>query len=207
MAPTASPASTTTKMRSIASVSPLPRCWSGAARPSSPSFALGRTQEVLNFVSRLQEEGKIPNVPVYASGLGRAVYELYDRFQEYLHPEAMLRPLEEFARIGNVWKPGVVSRLISEPCIIVATSGMMLENTPSALIAEEMVKSKHHGIFFVGYLDHETLGYKLLHATPGDALQFGLKRPKESVVLENIKRFSFERPCAAEDPPGSHRRD
>ena len=156
-----------------------------------PSFALGRTQEVLNFVSRLQEEGKIPNVPVYASGLGRAVYELYDRFQEYLHPEAMLRPLEEFARIGNVWKPGVVSRLISEPCIIVATSGMMLENTPSALIAEEMVKSKHHGIFFVGYLDHETLGYKLLHATPGDALQFGLKRPKESVVLENIKRFSF----------------
>jgi len=156
-----------------------------------PSFALGRTQEVLNFVARLQEEGKIPEVPIYASGLGRAVYELYDKFDDYLLPNAVLRPLEEFARIGNVWKPGVVPKLISEPCIIVATSGMMLENTPSALIAEEMVKYTHHGIFFVGYLDHETLGYKLLHSSPGDALQFGLKRPKEEVVLRNIKRFSF----------------
>lgn len=156
-----------------------------------PCFALGRTQEVLNFVSRLQEEGKIPNVPVYASGLGRAVYELYDKFTEYLLPDATLRPLNQFARIGNVWKPGVVSKLLSEPSIIVATSGMMMENTPSALIAEEMVQSTQHGIFFVGYLDHETLGYKLLHAAPGDKLQFGLKRPEVEIALENIKRYSF----------------
>lgn len=156
-----------------------------------PSFALGRTQEVLNFVSRLQEEGKVPDVPVYASGLGRAVYELYDRFQEYLKPGAVLRPLNDFGRIGNVWKPGVVPKLISEPCIIVATSGMMLENTPSALIAEEMVQSTQHGIFFVGYLDHETLGYKLMHASPGDSLRFGLDNAPVEVVLENIKRFSF----------------
>lgn len=156
-----------------------------------PSFALGRTQEVLNFVARLQEEGKVPEVPIYASGLGRAVYELYDRFYEYLKPEAVLRPLNEFGRIGNVWKPGVVTSLLSEPSIIVATSGMMLQNTPSALIAEEMVQSTQHGIFFVGYLDHETLGYKLLHATPGDPLQFCLERGAVEVTLENIKRFSF----------------
>ena len=156
-----------------------------------PSFALGRTQEVLNFLARLQEEGRIPDVPIYASGLGRAVYEIYDRYYDHLVPEAVLRPLEDFGRIGNVWKPGVVGKLLSEPCIIVATSGMMLENTPSALIAEEMVKSTHHGIFFVGYLDHETLGYKLLHASLGDRLQFGLNRPETEVVLENIKRFSF----------------
>lgn len=156
-----------------------------------PSFALGRTQEVLNFVARLQEEGKIPEVPIYASGLGRAVYELYDRYFDYLLPNAVLRPLNDFARIGNVWKPGVVEKLVSEPAIIVATSGMMLENTPSALIAEEMVKSTHHGIFFVGYLDHETLGYKLLHSTPGDQLAFGLQRPRQEIRLENIRRFSF----------------
>ena len=170
-----------------------------------PSFALGRTQEVLNFVARLQEEGRIPEVPIYASGLGRAVYELYDRFEDYLLPDAVLRPLEEFARIGNVWKPGVVSKLISEPGVIVATSGMMLENTPSALIAEEMVKSAHHGIFFVGYLDHETLGYKLLHASPGDKLQFGLKRAEQEVTLENIKRFSFSAHAPRETLRARHR--
>ncbi len=156
-----------------------------------PSFALGRTQEVLNFVARLQEEGRIPQVPIYASGLGRAVYELYDKYFEYLKPGAVLRPLDDFDRIGNVWKPGVAKKLISEPCIIVATSGMMLENTPSAMIAEEMVQSTHHGIFFVGYLDHETLGYKLLHASPGDELLFGLENARVPVSLTNIKRFSF----------------
>lgn len=156
-----------------------------------PTFALGRTQEILNIVARQQEEGLLPDVPVYASGLGRAVYELYDQFQDHLHPGANLRPLDQFDRIGNVWNPANVSRLISRPCIIVATSGMMLQNTPSAMIAQTMVREKHHGIFFVGYLDHETLGYHLLHAERGQELQFALKKDPVAVELENIKRFFF----------------
>ena len=156
-----------------------------------PSFALGRTQEVLNIAARLQEEGKIPDVPIYASGLGRAVYELYDRFVRYLAPDAVLRPLEQFESIGNMWKSKVVRRLIAEPCIIVATSGMMLENTPSALIAQQMVKHTKHGIFFVGYLDHETLGYKLLHSELGEALSYTLGGEPVPRRLENIQRFHF----------------
>ncbi len=156
-----------------------------------PCFALGRTQEILNIVARQQEEGVIPDVPVYVSGLGRAIYELYDRFYEYLAPGAVLRPLSQFHRIGNVWEPGVVRRLIEDPCILVATSGMMMENTPSALIAQEMVRSNHHGIFFVGYVDPDTLGYKLLHARPGDRLRFLLGYPAVEIKLENIKRLHF----------------
>lgn len=156
-----------------------------------PSFALGRTQEILNIVARLQEESVIPDVPVYASGLGRAIYELYDRFYEYLAPGATLRPLSQFKRIGNVWEPGVVRRLLESPCILVATSGMMMENTPSALIAQEMVRAKHHGIFFVGYVDPDTLGYRLLHVKPGDRLRFMLGSPTVEVNLENIKRLHF----------------
>jgi len=156
-----------------------------------PSFALGRTQEITNIIARKQEEGEIPKVPVYASGLGRAIYEIYDRFHTYLHPEAELRPLESFKRIGNVWNPGTIQKLLDQPCIIVATSGMMLENTPSALIAESLVRANHHGIFFVGYLDHETLGYKLLHSNIGDKLRFGLGRQPVERKLENIRRFQF----------------
>jgi Cft2 family RNA processing exonuclease len=156
-----------------------------------PCFALGRTQEILNIVSRLQEEGAVPSVPIYASGLGRAIYELYDRFYAYLAPDAVLRPLSDFGRIGNVWEPGVVQRLLETPCILVATSGMMLENTPSALIAQEMVRYEQHGIFFVGYLDHETLGYKLLHTESGDRLRFVLGAPSVEVKLRNIQRLHF----------------
>jgi len=156
-----------------------------------PCFALGRTQEMLNIISRLQESGDVPAVPVLASGLGRAVYEVYNRYQDYLHPDANLRPLNRFGRVGDVWDRGVVLNILSKPCIVVATSGMMIENTPSALLAEEMVRSHLHGIFFVGYLDPDTLGYRLLHEEPGSTFAFGLGRPKVRVVLEDIDWFHF----------------
>ncbi|HNR31468.1 MAG TPA: MBL fold metallo-hydrolase [Candidatus Hydrogenedentes bacterium] len=156
-----------------------------------PCFALGRTQEMLNIVSRLQEEGRIPSVPIFASGLGRAVYEIYDRFDHFLRHDAYLRPLDLFDRVGNVWDPARIDHLLERPCIIIATSGMMVETTPSAMIAREMVKETRHGIFFVGYLDHETLGYKLLHAKPGDFIHFALGYAPVEVVLEYIRRFDF----------------
>lgn len=156
-----------------------------------PSFALGRTQEMLNMLARHQEEGRIPSVPIFASGLGRAIYELYDRFAHYLKPGADLRPLERFGRIGNVWVPSEVHRMIEKPCIIVATSGMMLENTPSALIAQTMVKETRHGIFFVGYVDPDTLGHRLLNSKPGDALHFEYGKSPTEVSLTNIQRFHF----------------
>jgi Cft2 family RNA processing exonuclease len=156
-----------------------------------PAFALGRAQELLNIIARLQDFRMLPNVPVYASGLGRAIYEVYNRFPEYLHPKANLRPLNRFRRIGDVWEREVTFELLREPCIIVATSGMMIENTPSALIAEEMVRQKKHGIFFVGYLDPDTLGSKLLNAEKGSRLRFALDRPPAKVILDDIAWFHF----------------
>jgi len=156
-----------------------------------PSFALGRSQELLNIIARLQETGQLPDVPVLSSGLGRAIYEVYSLFPEYLRSDANLRPLSRFGRTGDTWNPRAVRKLLSEPTIIIATSGMMVENTPSALITQEMVRHTHHGIFFVGYLDPDSLGYKLLHCRPGDALQFQLDAPPVKVKLENIRWFYF----------------
>lgn len=164
-----------------------------------PSFALGRTQELLNVIARLQESGHIPSVPVYASGLGRAVYEIYDKYTDYLRPDSTLRPLLEFNRIGDVWDPEVRSDLLKKPAVIVATSGMMVENTPSSMIASELVKYKKHGIFFVGYLDPDTLGYKLLHAKAGDEFIFELNGPPVKLKLENRQSFNFSAHAPRED--------
>lgn len=156
-----------------------------------PAFAVGRTQELLNIIARLQQSGAIPNVPVYASGLGRAVYEIYARFTHELKQNSDLAPLSQFDRVGDVWDPKVTRELLSKPSIIVATSGMMIRNTPSALIAQEMVKEERHGIFFVGYCDPDTLGFQVKHAKKGDTLQFVLGGGPVEVVLENIGSYHF----------------
>jgi len=167
-----------------------------------PTFALGRTQEMLNVLYRLQEEGRLPDVPVYASGLGRAVYETYVKYEHLLRPEATLVPLVEFERIGDMWNRKERRALLSEPAIVVATSGMMVENTPSALLAMEMVKETRHGIFFVGYLDHETLGYHVLHANPGDELVFMRDSEPVAIKMTNIQRFQFSGHATRDDLQG-----
>jgi Cft2 family RNA processing exonuclease len=156
-----------------------------------PCFALGRTQELLNMINRLQRDGALPDVPVYASGLGRAIYEIYDRFTDYLAPDAELCPLNRFKRIGDVWERDVRRQLTRFPCIIVATSGMMIENTPSAMIAMEMVREKRHGIFFVGYVDPDTPGGQLLAGGAGRAYCFERGAKSVKVRLSNIQNFSF----------------
>lgn len=164
-----------------------------------PSFALGRTQEVLNMISRLQDENKIPYVPVYASGLGRAVYEIYDDFFDHLKPEAALSPLDEFLSVGNVWNPKVAREIISAPCIIVATSGMMLENTPSAMIAQQLVQNPKNGIFFVGYCATDTLGATVKAAKVGDEIVFELDGDPVVNALTNIQSFHFSAHASRKD--------
>jgi predicted metal-dependent RNase len=99
--------------------------------------------------------------------------------------------LSRFGRVGDVWNRDVALGLIETPSIIVATSGMMVESTPSAMIAEEMVQYAGHAIFFVGYVDPDTLGYKVLHAKKGDRIAFGLTRSSVPVRLDNIVHFHF----------------
>src|SRR6187399_465699 len=43
-----------------------------------PSFALGRTQEILAMLALLIREGKLKEQPIYIGGLGRVFTEIYD---------------------------------------------------------------------------------------------------------------------------------
>src|ERR1035441_6215393 len=43
-----------------------------------PSFALGRTQEILALLALLMREGKLKPQPIYIGGLGRVFTEIYD---------------------------------------------------------------------------------------------------------------------------------
>ncbi len=164
-----------------------------------PVFALGRMQELLNIIHRKQEEGAIPDCPVYSSGLGRAVYEVYSRYEHYLLPGADLVPLANFDAVGDVWQPKARRKLLKTPSIICATSGMMIENTPSAMISIDLIQDDRNGIFFVGYLDPDTLGAKVLNSKVGDVFQFSTNGDVGERKLTNIQRFHFSAHAPRED--------
>ena len=46
-----------------------------------------------------------------------------------------------------------------------------------------MVQEERHGIFFCGYIDPDTLGYRVFHSNPGDSLAFS--PDGESVTVKN----------------------
>ena len=45
------------------------------------------------------------------------------------------------------------------------------------------------GIFFCGYVDPDTLGYRVLHAHPGDRLVFNPQEEPVEVRNDRIRRF------------------
>lgn len=117
-----------------------------------PAFALGKTQEMLWLVNHLKQRKHIPDVDIYVSGLGRAVARIYDltiehacRIDDDFYFDDM-----EFSVIDSrdLLKEGL---WIKRPSVIIASSGMMNENTPSYWLAYKMMREERHTICFVGY--------------------------------------------------------
>ncbi|MCX5915276.1 MAG: MBL fold metallo-hydrolase [Deltaproteobacteria bacterium] len=153
-----------------------------------PAFALGKTQELLCIIYQLMRTEKIPSVPLFISGLGKSITEIYQDHRRYLRPQASILSFDLFSVLGYLDDLSIQA-LLKEPCIIVATNGMMVENTPSARIARWMVPEERHGIFFCGYVDPDTLGYRVFHARPGEALSFSPKGDPVTIHNLNIRRF------------------
>ncbi len=153
-----------------------------------PAFALGKTQELLSLLYQLMRTAKIPSVPLFISGLGKSITEIYQDHRRYLRPQASILSFDLFSVLGYLDDLSIQS-LLKDPCIIVATNGMMVENTPSARIARWMVPEERHGIFFCGYVDPDTLGYRVFHARPGEALPFSPEGDPVTIQNPNIRRF------------------
>ncbi len=153
-----------------------------------PAFALGKTQEVLHILYGLMRRGQIPSVPLYISGLGKSITEIYQDHRRYLRPRVSTLSFDLFSVLGYLDDLSIQD-LLRNPCLIVATNGMMVENTPSARLARWMVQDERHAIFFCGYVDPDTLGYRVFHSRPGDSLAFSPGQEPVAIKTPHIRRF------------------
>jgi Cft2 family RNA processing exonuclease len=137
-----------------------------------PSFALGRTQEILALLAVLTQEGKLRKQPIYIGGLGRVFTEIYDLEAHRTHRHYPNLQLHEALNLV-VLEQGLAERMkLTGGRLFVITAGMMSEHTAAHNLALRMIGEKQHGIFFVGYTDPDTPGGRLRASKPGETFLF-----------------------------------
>jgi Cft2 family RNA processing exonuclease len=137
-----------------------------------PSFALGRTQEILALLALLMRAGKLKPQPIYIGGLGRVFTEIYDLEAHRTHRQHTNLQLHEAHNLVVLEKGQAEKMKLSGGRIFVITAGMMSENTAAHDLAVRMMGDERQSIFFVGYADPDTPGGRLKAAKHGETFVF-----------------------------------
>ena len=150
-----------------------------------PSFAIGRTQEVVWELDRLIQRGEIPLLPLYLdSPMASKASDIYRRHPDYYDEEtaALLRsgdtPLDYPKQIlTNHYKASQAIEHATRPYMIVASNGML---TGGRVVGHlrHLISDPTATILFVGYQGEGTLG---------SHLQAGAKQVKLDGQLREVR--------------------
>jgi Cft2 family RNA processing exonuclease len=154
-----------------------------------PTFALGRTQEILALLALLMRQGKIPKQPVYIGGLGRVFTEIYDLEAHRVNRNHSNMKLTEAHNLIVLNPKQVLEMRLGGGRIFVITSGMMTEKTAAHELAARMVGDDKHAIYFVGYADPDSPGGKLRAAKHGETF---ILSASAGEVTKNCEVDSFD---------------
>ncbi len=133
-----------------------------------PVLGSGRAQEVMVIVEKLIREKKIPNAPVYIDGMLWDITAIHTAYPEYLNKDIRDRIFHKennpflsniFVRVGsNKERQEVI--LKDEPCLILATSGM-LAGGPSVEYLRKLAEGKKNSLVFSCYQPKGSLGHRI----------------------------------------------
>ncbi|MFO7965077.1 MAG: MBL fold metallo-hydrolase [Desulfobacterales bacterium] len=135
-----------------------------------PSFAFGRTQELLYVLHELYNEGVVPRLPVYvdsplATNLTTVFGEhpeIYDRetHETFLQQKKNPFVFKEIRYIGSVEESMALNRE-EKPHIVIAASGMCEAGRVLHHLRYK-IHNERHTILIVGYMAQNTLGRRIL---------------------------------------------
>ena len=177
-----------------------------------PSFALGRAQELVALFANRTAAGR--PLPVRTAGMINRVHELIrarladflpcftaDTFRDVrpLDPPQQIDDLEARRRADT---EELCKLALEGPCVIVATHGMMAENTGSYRIGRAILTSgdPRHAVFLCGYMDPRTPGFRLHHQAALGEVEYGTgDRVTLTVPHESVGRFSLSSHASFEE--------
>ena len=137
-----------------------------------PTFALGRTQEILAMLALMTREGSLRQQPIFIGGMGRVFTEIYDLQAHRTHRNHSNMQLHEALNLTVLDYKQMQNMKLRGGRLFVLTAGMMNENTAAHELALRMAGQEEHAIFFVGYADPSTPAGRLRAAKEGEPFLF-----------------------------------
>lgn len=163
-----------------------------------PIFALGRMQEVLTVMHDARKFGKLVDCPIFASGLGMDLADYFDEISRKTHHIQFNRGIIKELRANPLPRKLKAGVDPEQNALYIVSSGMMVENTPSYVLASGLIGNARNTIGFVGYCDPDTPGGKLLASKPGEAFLFE-KANVKAKIKAHIERFELSGHADRED--------
>lgn len=132
-----------------------------------PCFAVGRAQEILLTLDDYIRSGALQKTKIYVEGMINKAMKVYRHNAIYANDDIKKRILmseEDPFKSKFFYRSTSRNRqdVLSEPCIIVSTSGM-LSGGPVLFYLEKLASDPKNTIIFVGYQAENTLGYKIVN--------------------------------------------
>jgi Cft2 family RNA processing exonuclease len=132
-----------------------------------PCFGLGRGQEILLLLQAAQEQGQVPDFPIYVDGLVRRVCTTYQLIPEFLTPRLQRQIRKGYLpftgpNITFVRDEKDRERILAGPPACILSSSGMLTGGPSVWYAGRLAPNPNASILITGYQDEESPGRKLL---------------------------------------------
>jgi metallo-beta-lactamase family protein len=146
--------------------------WSRRGKLIIPAFAIGRVEEVIYWLKRLEEEKRIPVLPVFVdSPMAAKALQFYARRADELDPDMRGEAAGVCAfctrRMLTVSSPQQSKELVAsrQPAIVIASSGMA---TGGRVLYHLQATLPHerNSVLFVGFQAAGTRGRALLDGVP-----------------------------------------
>ena len=133
-----------------------------------PVFAVGRSQEVMLVLEEAMRTGQIPEAPVYLDGMIWEATAIHTAYPEYLNSQLRTQIFQtgENPFLSPMFKRVETSDMRAniiddvEPCIVLATSGMM-SGGPVLEYFKGWADNPLHALLFVGFQSEGSLGRRI----------------------------------------------
>jgi Cft2 family RNA processing exonuclease len=156
----------------------------------APVFALGRMQEIMSILHDARKFGRLVECPIFASGLGVDLADYFDEIARKTKHIQFNRSILKDLHVQPLPRKLTPGEDPQRKALYLISSGMMVENTPSYIMASGLVGHARNTIGFVGYCDPDTPGGQLLAAKPGDDFLFE-KAHVKARIKARIDRFEL----------------